>query len=88
MSNRISAWTVDVLKELASLPRPIAMRCWQAIRGLQQNPFPRGVRSLAGVERGYRIRVGNYRIVYTVNQTEVAVLVIRVRHRKDAYRGL
>ena len=55
---------------------------------LAEDPFPQGVRSIEGIDNGYRIRVGMYRIVYSVNQAQVTVLVIRVRHRKDVYRGL
>jgi len=87
-----SIWTVEVnrkaLKELAALPKPIAARCWEAIRGLAEDPFPQGFRSIEGMDNGYRIRVGTYRIVYSVNQAQVTVLVLRVRHRKDVYRGL
>lgn len=92
MSHEKPVWTVDVhrkaMKEIAGLPKPIATRCWSAVRGLADDPFPPGVRSVEGMDAGYRIRVGNYRIVYSVNQSEVTVLVIRVRHRKDVYRGL
>ena len=92
MSKDQSAWKVEIdrkaLKELAALPKPIAARCWEAIRGLVEDPFPQGVRSIEGMDNGYRIRVGMYRIVYSVDQAQVTVLVLRVRHRKDVYRRL
>ena len=92
MAESGASWTIDVhrkaLKELSALPKPIATRCWQAIRELAEDPFPQGTRALEGMESGYRIRVGDYRIVYQIHQSEVRVLVIRVRHRKDVYRGL
>lgn len=92
MAESGAGWTVDLhrraLKELATLPKPIAARCWEAIRGLAADPWPQGTRALEGMERGYRIRVGNYRIIYQIEQAEIRVLVIRVRHRKDVYRCL
>lgn len=92
MADEKPVWNVEVnrkaLKEIAALPKPMATRCWSAIRGLEDDPFPPGVRSVEGMDAGYRIRVGNYRIIYSVSQSEVTVLVIRVRHRKDVYRGL
>ena len=66
----------------------MATRCWNAIRELAQDPFPQGARKIEGTESSYRIRVGNYRIIYEVNQTEVRLLVICARHCKDVYRGL
>jgi mRNA interferase RelE/StbE len=52
---------------------------------LAENPFPPGSRKLAGVE-GYRVRQGDYRILYEVDQNQITVLVIKVGHRKEVYR--
>jgi len=56
-----------------------------AIEGLAVHPRPEGVRKLAGGE-GYRLRVGNCRIIYTIVDRVLTVFVVRVRHRKDVYR--
>ncbi len=53
---------------------------------LANDPFPRGVRKLVGSEFSYRIRVGEYRVVYEVFESRLLIEIVRVRHRKDAYR--
>jgi len=55
------------------------------IEELADNPYPQSAAKLMG-ENAYRLRVGDYRIVYTVNKTENIVYVKRIRHRKDVYR--
>ncbi|WP_425499854.1 type II toxin-antitoxin system RelE family toxin [Cerasicoccus fimbriatus] len=57
-----------------------------AIQGLGQNPRPEGSRKLVGSESSYRIRIGDYRVVYLIEDTICIVEVERVRHRKDVYR--
>ena len=49
-------------------------------------PRPVGVRKLTGTKDAYRLRVGDYRIIYQINDNVLTVFVIRVRHRKDVYR--
>ena len=58
----------------------------QAVDSLVDDPFRRGCRKLRGVERGYRIRVGEYRVVYQVDVKAEVVIVYHVRHRGKAYR--
>ncbi len=53
---------------------------------LSAAPRPPGAKVLAGPERFYRIRVGDYRIVYRINDDTLSVLVISVGHRRDVYR--
>jgi len=54
---------------------------------LADNPRPAGCTKLSGYDR-YRIRVGSYRIVYGVEDDELVVMVVKVGHRKDVYRGI
>lgn len=65
---------------------------WQRIRdtllSLEQNPRPQGSQKLRGTEDTYRIRVGEYRIIYEVDDKRRSVTIRRVKHRGDAYRGL
>jgi len=76
----------SALKELEKLPRPILLKVVTAIRGLGDDPYPQGVKKLAGFERTYRVRVGEYRILYDVYHEKLIIQIIRVKHRKDAYR--
>jgi mRNA interferase RelE/StbE len=71
-------------RELEDLPAQMVERLLRAIRGLRDTPRPRGSKKLVGSE-AYRIRVGQYRVVYEVNDTQRLVLITRVRHRKDVY---
>ena len=56
------------------------------IRSLARDPRPFGSEKLSGKDDLYRIRVGRYRVVYSVGDAELAVLVVRIGHRKDVYR--
>ena len=58
----------------------------KAVESLVNNPFPSQYRKLKGSERIYRIRIGNYRVVYQLNIEAKAIIIYRVRHRKEAYR--
>ena len=72
-------------KELVRIAKPARARLAEAIDSLAGNPFT-GT-ALKGELRGLRrIRVGEYRIVYEIQEGELVVLVIRVRHRRDVYR--
>jgi mRNA interferase RelE/StbE len=68
--------------------RKIQIQIIAAIENLAKNPRPSGVKKLAGLEELYRIRCGDYRIVYTVQDGKLLVLVVRIAHRKDVYRNL
>ena len=77
----------SALKELDKAPKAVAGRLWAAIDALAAEPRPDGARKVRGHERAYRIRVGDWRIIYEVHDDQLLVLVIRARHRKDVYRG-
>lgn len=72
-------------RELERLPAEVIPRIVAAIDALRLGPRPRGCRKLAGEETLYRIRVGDYRVIYEIDDPQRRVLVLRVRHRKDAY---
>jgi mRNA interferase RelE/StbE len=78
----------SVEKDLRHLPQADIKRIWEEIRHLQDDPFPRQSLKLAGTEHSYRLRVGDYRIIYEVNIAERQIIVHYVRHRRDAYRKL
>jgi len=79
-------WKNSAYKELQKLPRPMITRVVAAVSDLANDPFPNGVKKLVGSEFSYRIRVGNYRVVYEVFQGRLVIEIVRVRHRKDVYR--
>jgi len=79
-------WKSSSIKELKRLDRPIIPRIIQAIESLAINPFPFGSRKLKGSDHSCRIRVGDYRIVYTVFQEQPIVEISRIRHRSSVYR--
>jgi mRNA interferase RelE/StbE len=74
-----------VQKQLDRLPTNIQSRVVNALFDLGKDPRPAGSRSLKGRE-GYRLRVGDYRALYRVNDEDGEILVIRVGHRRDVYR--
>ena len=73
-------------RELERLPRTTIPKIVTAIKELAENPFPQGVKKLTGFDRTYRIRVGEYRILYNMYDDILVIEIIRIRHRKDAYR--
>lgn len=60
-------------------------RIMEAVESLARNPFPRGCMKLKASQSGYRVRVGDYRIIYEADPQEKIVTVFHIRHRKDAY---
>jgi mRNA interferase RelE/StbE len=74
-------------RDLRSLDRPVLRRVDAKIRALAEDPRPHGAEKLAGEAEIYRIRVGDYRILYQIEDALVRVLVVRVRHRREVYRG-
>lgn len=74
------------VKALARLPRREQQRVRAAIDLLADEPRPPGCVALKGEDRAYRVRVGDYRIVYEVHDDRLVVLVIRVGHRRDVYK--
>jgi mRNA interferase RelE/StbE len=76
------------LRDLKSLPRDILDRVSRKISALAENPRPSGAEKLSGSEEDcYRIRVGDYRILYAIQDKVSLIIIIRVRHRREVYRG-
>lgn len=73
-------------KELAALSSTLQARIFKAIDGLVTEPRPNGCKKLSGGKNAYRIRVGEYRIVYEIYDGVLVVIVIRVAHRREVYR--
>lgn len=75
-------------RQLRKLPPGIAKRIVPHVDELENEPFPHGVEQLKGIRKPtlYRLRVGDYRILYTVEASEKTVTIFAVQHRRDVYR--
>jgi len=73
-------------KDLRRLDAASQQRVLRAANSLARNPRPSGCRKLHGSDNAFRIRVGDYRIVYTVDDEVLVVAIERVRHRREVYR--
>jgi mRNA interferase RelE/StbE len=73
-------------RELESLDAAVVRRLFPRIEGLARNPRPQNCVKLRGRHNLWRMRVGDYRVVYAVDDDNRAVDIVAVRHRKDAYR--
>jgi len=73
-------------RELNDLPKPIVPVLWEKIKTLASEPKPKRSKKLKGAEKAYRLRIRDYRVIYTVDDEEKLVIVTAVRHRKEAYR--
>ena len=86
----MASYTVSVerkaLKALGTIPTRYRQRITQSIDALAEEPRPDGCKKLKGTPDLYRIRIGDYRVVYEVRDAELVVLVVRLGDRKDIYR--
>lgn len=73
-------------RDLKRLPAEAFHRIISSIRTLSENPRPPGCRKVTGSENDWRIRIGDYRVIYEIDEGEKAVKVFRIRHRREAYR--
>ncbi len=76
----------SVEKDLRPLPKSMVARIMKRIEALSDDPFPDQATKLAGTEQLYRVRVGNYRVVYGVDKAARQVIVHYIRHRREVYR--
>lgn len=79
-------WKNSARKELKKLPPEVIRKIIDAVESLADNPQPPNCRKLVGSERTWRIRVGDYRIIYNIFSSILIIEIVRVAHRKDAYR--
>jgi mRNA interferase RelE/StbE len=75
----------SVQKDLNAIPKEDLRRILKRIEGLAEDPRPAGCEKLTGQER-YRLRQGRYRILYSIQDDELTVWVVKIGHRKDIYR--
>ncbi len=72
-------------RQWKSFDKPTQRRILERVTSLADNPRPNGVEKLKGEENLYRIRSGNYRIIYTIDDKNVLVLIVRIGDRKEVY---
>ena len=73
-------------REIEAIPKKERLRIIRRIQDLSDNPRPPGCEKLSGQDK-YRVRQGQYRIIYSVSDDELIVCVVKVGHRRDVYRG-
>jgi mRNA interferase RelE/StbE len=71
---------------LRRLPKEVQVRILRKVDQLAGNPFPPGNEKLSAPTDLWRIRIGDYRVVYTVERKELLVLILKVGHRREVYR--
>ena len=72
-------------RQLRKLPRTDQERIVRAMLALADDPFPRGSRKLAGYDDVFRVRTGRYRILYSVTEPKLIIVVLKVGHRREVY---
>ncbi|MFI5380419.1 MAG: type II toxin-antitoxin system RelE/ParE family toxin [Tepidisphaerales bacterium] len=75
-------------RAIGDLPANVRARVDRAILALADEPRPHGCVKLAGTSNGWRIRVGDWRVLYTIEDERLVVLVVDVGHRREVYRAL
>ena len=78
--------TPEARRNLLKLPKDVLRRVDARILALAEEPRPRQSRKLRGADDLWRVRVGDYRIVYTLEDEDLVVIVLRVGHRREVYR--
>ena len=73
-------------RELEGLDAPFVRRAIPKIEGLAHDPRPSGSRKLQGEQNLWRLRIGDYRVVYSVDDRQRVVDIVRIRHRREVYR--
>lgn len=79
-------WKRSAERELRKLPREVIAALVLLAEGLVCDPYPPGARKLAGARHTWRVRSGDYRLIYTVEDARLVVQAIRVGHRREVYR--
>jgi len=87
MSSFTLSFKNSVEKDCRKIPKDLLPNIFGHVENLSDNPFPHDAIKLAGAESLYRIRVGDYRIIYQVLHESREVIVYFIRHRSVAYRG-
>ena len=82
------AWKASAKKELRKIEKSLIPTLLESIESLASNPFPHGYKKLVGSDHLYRIRIGRYRIIYEIEDGQMIIVIVRVRHRKNVYENI
>jgi mRNA interferase RelE/StbE len=81
-------WKKSAQKELRKIEKDHILKVLEFVENLSENPYPTGSRKLRGSQHTFRFRIGDYRVVYSVQSEILTIEIIRIGHRKDIYRRL
>ena len=83
-------WRERAVRQLRAIPQPAALTILQALTPLGDDPRrpDANVKNLTGYEDRYRLRVGDYRVIYDVTEKELVILIVGVGHRREIYRAM
>jgi mRNA interferase RelE/StbE len=83
-------WRERAVRQLRAIPQPAALTILQALTPLGDDPRrpDANVKKLTGYEDRYRLRVGDYRVIYDVTEKELVILIVGVGHRREIYRAM
>ena len=74
-------------RQLKKIRRENAVRILKAISLLAGEPRPYGSKKMSGYEHVYRIRVGDYRVLYEIDENRILIIILKISHRREIYRG-
>jgi mRNA interferase RelE/StbE len=78
-------WKRSAVKDLKELPKEMIVRILRAVEALAENPLPPSVKKMVGSKHTYRLREGDYRVIYDLLSKTLVIEIIRIGHRKDVY---
>jgi len=81
-------WKKSTERDIREIDPNQVPRLIEVIESLAQDPYPRQCHKLRGAEKLYRIRIGDYRVIYEVNTEEKTIIIYYIRHRREAYKEL
>lgn len=86
MSTYSVEFTSAAAREIRKLPKTVRTRLLDDIEALADDPRPHGARKLSGTVRAWRIRAGDHRVIYEIEDDVLVVTVVRAAHRREVYR--
>lgn len=79
-------WKASAKKELKKIDKVEIPKILNEIEKLSLEPYPKNHKKILGTEHIFRIKIGNYRVIYSIENGRLLIEIIRVRHRKEVYR--